>query len=430
MTAPRRHHPRRALVLALCATAALLWLQLPARPTAACGAMVFEQHDERLGGMSGQEVALLVTPTVTRLVVSAGYVDNTGDFAFLLPVGAGPDEVVDGDPRLFYALDEGLAPRITIVDYTSPSSDGGGGGCGCGAADAGGGAGGEQATNVVVVQRGQTDTYDYVVVGASGETSVADWLSAEGFAVPQDYAAAIDTYVGDGWLFLAARVRPDAGERDGVLAPLELAFPGTTADNVVIPFGISAWSLPPDGGLGITLYVLSDGGAAPANYDVVGIASSDVAATSPTTSNYAQVFDSALAGVSDGAFVLEARRELLGYESLSGWVEAAMADGTLPEGLPATARTVADFEADARTALGGPLRIARFRTRLMATQLRDLQLETAAFTEVSDSYYLEWYGSSSAAGDDAGVEVGAFWVGLLAIGFTMGAGLRRRVRGR
>lgn len=264
--------PRRLIA----ALSPLLLLARPA-PAHACGGMIFPAHSERVFGMSDQELLVVFAEAETVLVASAGYQDvSAADLAFVLPLAAAPTDVRDADRALFVALDERSAPRVDIfVD------DGGGGGGGC-AADGGGKGFGDG--DVMVLQRGATATYEWVVVGGDTGTAIAAWLGDAGYTLPADYAAAFDRYVADDWFFFAAKVRPDV--QTAALSPIELHLPPEQPETFEIPLGIAAYSLPPGEPLRITTYLWAGGPVRPADDEARAVDDADLIARSEDETNY------------------------------------------------------------------------------------------------------------------------------------------------
>lgn len=366
------------LLGALALSSALAIAHAPAAH--ACGGMVFPAHEERAGGMSDQELFVAFGDEQTVLVASAGYEGvDAADFAFLLPLASNPAEVRDADPALFIALDEHSAPRISIhLDEGEPS----GGGCG---ARAGGppGDANEQGFGddgeVMVHQRGQTATYEYVVIGGDTGSAVADWLTDEGYPLPADYAAAIDPYVSDGWFFFAAKVLPEAPA--GALAPIELHLPASPPEAFEIPLALAAHSLPPAQPLRITTYLWADGALLPEGYPAEPIDESELVALSDTESNYAELERAVLESDPEGAWIIDASRAIDAAELEYAYEEAlgaGRADPTTSNGA-----FVRDFAE--RLSLGSG-QLTRIRTELRADQLRDMPLRRSAGTNVTNDH--------------------------------------------
>jgi len=395
----------RALTALTVATLAVTLL--PSAPAHACGAMLFEQHESRPGGMSDQEIFVGAMRDETLMVVSAGFAaSDTREFAFLLPIPAVPAQVEDRAPAIFQVLQHGTSPRVFIETLTEGGGDDGG--CGCGSADKAGALGdGGRSTDVEVRDRGETETWEYVVVGGGGEdASVAEWLNAEGFTAPAAMADSIDAYVADGWLFFAARVKPTAGA--GVLAPLQMHFPAVTAAELVVPIGISAESLAPAGQLGITLYLWSVQPLAPKNYALVNAADLQITATSPTESDYETKFEAAAAEGS-GQFVVE-YADAFTAGNFDLWQTSATDAGVALDGDPTSFRDTLAGLVEGSTS--GQL--VRLRTRLTPAQLQDITFEASAQPTTSNEHYVVY---SSGGSSEAGLFAGGLFalLSLLAV---------------
>lgn len=348
----------------------------------ACGGMVFPAHETRAGGMSDQEIFVAFADDETVLVASAGYQGvDTADFAFILPLSSNPAEVRDGDPSLFIALDEHSAPVISI--YLDEGDEPSGLGC----AKSGGGRGdfsngGGDDGEVMVHQRGQTATYEYVVIGGDTGSAIADWLTAEGYALPADYAAALEPYVSDGWFFFAAKVLPEAGS--GALAPIELHLPPSPPEAFEIPLAIAAHSLPPDEPLRITTYLWADGALLPEGYPSQAIPADELVAVSDSESNYAELERAVLDSDPQGAWIIDASRSTEPVELEYAYeraIEAGRADYATSD-----VAYVSGLFARLGATDGGQL--TRVRTELRADQLRDMPLRREAGTSVDNHHEL------------------------------------------
>lgn len=399
----------------------------PSTPAHACGGMAFPSHEERVGGMSDQELLVAFTPDQTVLVASAGYRGvDAADFAFILPLGSSPTEVRDADPALFIALDEHAAPRVSVyLEEDEPAPRG------CGASkeapgDFSNGAGDDG--EVMVHQRGQTATYEYVVIGGDTGSAVADWLTDEGYPLPADYAAALEPYVSDGRFFFAAKVLPQAN--DGALAPIELHLPASPPEAFEIPLGLAAHSLVPGEPLGITTYLWADGAVLPDGYPSSAILDGALEALSPDESNYAELEQAILGSDPGGAWIID-RSGLTTRGELESAYEAAIDAGR--DGATASKVTyVADFEQRLGLTDG---HLTRVRTSLAREQLRDMRLRRSTTTGEAavDNHHTVTYEEGSQGDDGCAIDrhgrAGTMLLLVPALVLLRRGGRRRR-RGR
>ncbi|MCX4242789.1 DUF2330 domain-containing protein [Paraliomyxa miuraensis] len=341
-------------------------LALAPAPARACGGMVFPDHGQRQGGMSDQELLVAFEAQRTVLVASAGYEGiDASDFAFVLPLAQAPTEVLDADPALLLALDEHTAPEVAVHLDEGPDRS-----LGCGAKsgsnDLAGGRG-EGGGDVMVQQRGTTATYEWVVIGGDTGMALADWLGAEGYALPPDYATALDPYVTDGWFFFAAKVRPQA--QDGALVPIELHLPASTPETFEIPFGLASHSLEPDEALGITLYLWSDGAVLPDGRASGRIDPSELVALSDHESNYPELEQMLLGSDPGGTWIIDYGLPTTADELRRAYAEGVDWGRVDPD--QSNEAFIGEFFGRLGSSSG---HLTRLRTELRAEQLHDLRL--------------------------------------------------------
>ncbi len=373
----------------------LLALLFP-RAGHACGGLVFSE--ESPGSMVDQEVLIASGVDRTVLLISVGYSGAAEEFAFLLPLQKAPLAVYDGDQRLFAALAERTAPRVRIMNQQS--SSGGSSGC-CGSLPLAGGAPrGGAPDEIEVIQRGETTTYQYVVVGGKEGGSLQEWLEKERFAVPKAFQGALDEYIKNKWLFLAARLKPKSNR--GSLAPIEIQLPAIPLKELRYPFELSAQSVPPTKRVDVLLYLMSIAPMLPANYDTTRISKSQIRALTESTSNYKEVSDHQLAG---GTFLLEAGQLDLRADEIFGAYLKPDVSTSEEEKPPPLAASYGKLFPE-------PFSLLRLHARLGPANLHDMQFRTAETDEMKqDNVFVVLYSPGSAAG---------------AFGFLLGISLLRR----
>lgn len=348
----------------------------PASRAHACGGMVLPDHGDRVGGMREQEVLVVFEPDRTVLLASAGYKGAGDGAAFLLPVRQNPTEVHEASLDVFLALDELTAPEVTVhVDDGSGEQRtlcGGGAKSGDANDSAGGDFGGEGGDDVMVLQRGTTASYAYEVVGGDTGTGVVAWLEQAGYSLPDDYAAAIEPYVADGYYFLAAKIKP--GVADGALPPLEVHLPASEVEAFSIPFGLAAESLPPGEALNITVYLAAMGGVLPLTDPAARIDSNALVAYSPEATNYQDLYEEATA---DGGWVIDYSEGDFSSSRLVDGLSLAYEAGRAPTNETESVQGFID-----RVPFPS-LRLTRLRTTRSAQQLSDLALRKVTGEDVS-----------------------------------------------
>jgi hypothetical protein len=338
--------------------------------------------EEGGGNLVDQEILIASGAERTVLVVRVGYSDaGKGDFAFLLPIQKAPVAVYDGDPNLFQGLGAKTVPRVTILQESGAGS--GQSGC-CGALGgmktAGAGAPGG-ANEVEVIERGETNTYEYAVVGGKDAGTLAEWLEKEKFVPLEGTQAALDEYVRGKWLFLAAKLKPK-GPR-GSLAPIEIQLPAIPVEELRYPLGLSAQSVPPTKQLEVLLYLMTIGSALPANYGVARIKSTELRALSATESDYKEISNKKLA---TGDFLIEYGAGEVKTDEVFNWEKppASTPEGDKPPPLAESYEKL----------FPQPFSLVRLHARLGATALKDMQFKTVGAEDVKQSNVFVVYHSS------------------------------------
>jgi hypothetical protein len=349
-------------------------------------------NEESAGSIVDQQVVIATGADRTIIVTSVGYTDAQSDFGFLLPLQKAPVAVYDGDPQLFATLEDTTVPRVLILKDSSAGGGTSGGCCGAfpGMAKSGGAAPGGGAA-VEVISRGETNTYEYVVVGGTSGETLAAWLDKERFAPPEGLQSALDAYIQKKWLFLAARLKPKAVR--GSLAPIEIQMPPIPIAELKYPFGLSAQSVPPTKSVDILVYLLSSEPTLPGNYELDQVKSSELRSLSETETNYKEVSNKKL---SKEGFLLEFGRGDFHTDEMFKWADKPekAAEGEPPPALRKSYDTL----------FPKPFSITRLHARLGSTGLRDMTFKSVELSElVKERELLVRYDS----------KVGASAIGLL-----------------
>ncbi len=99
---------------------------------------------------------------------------------------------------------------------------------------------GTSRQGVEVVKELRVGAYDAKVLRAGSSADLIGWLKHNGFAFTEADGAALDGYIKRGWLFVTARLAPDANEsfgRGGMSPPLLVRF---GAKSLVYPLALTA----------------------------------------------------------------------------------------------------------------------------------------------------------------------------------------------
>lgn len=203
----------------------------------ACGAVV---ADSRLEAV--QETALVEIGDGTEAVtlnIATEPGSGATEAAFVMPVPARAGfELADG--KVFAELDRFSQPR---VEYRDVERDFDGDGAGAAPADDG-------ASDITVTDQVTVGPYEVAQLTGTDATSVANWLHANGFTLPDAIGARLAPYLADGWLVVAVHLVPTTA--DFALPPMRLTFP---TDEPVYPMRLSAAA---DTAQPTRLYVLAD----------------------------------------------------------------------------------------------------------------------------------------------------------------------------
>ncbi|MFH1236391.1 MAG: DUF2330 domain-containing protein [Parcubacteria group bacterium] len=176
-----------------------------------------------------QQAVILYDKGVETLVVSTTFRGNADDFAWVVPVPGKP-EVSGGSDELFTSLAE-----LTGYPYTyEPNYYGLGT-----SEDKVGGSG------VTVIETKQIDYYDVTVLTSDEQGALVNWLQEHEFDFPDSASYILNSYIENGWYFVAMRVNPESLDwtdvseqlRTGHATPVVISF---ETDNLVYPLKISS----------------------------------------------------------------------------------------------------------------------------------------------------------------------------------------------
>jgi hypothetical protein len=195
-------------------------------------------------------MAFSISPTQSVLWDQIQYSGAPQDFAWVLPVRAGAKIELSHD-EFFAALDAVTNPVIT-----GPYANcGNRGGAGCGSIAPQGLAAADNApggSGVQVISQGVVGPYDTVTLHASDPNALYAWLVVNSYDIPSSTRPIIDSYVSEGFDFIALRLAPGQGVQ--AMKPVRVVTPGA---GLSLPLRMVAAGV--GANVGITLYVIGEG---------------------------------------------------------------------------------------------------------------------------------------------------------------------------
>jgi hypothetical protein len=251
--------------LIACVTLVIILGRLTLLPVLADGCFVFRWNKKVDINEPAQKAIIVHDAGREDLLLQVKYEGPPEDFGWLIPVPTLPT-VEKGSMKPFYELSQ-LTQRewggFDRAGTLSASSQG------------------SREETVKVIEVKTVGAYEVAVLSARDAGSLARWLKAHDYAIPQEKAGIIDEYIRKGWYFIAAKIQLDqavdfkmassngptspgapakarktlqAQLSSGELHPLLISF---DTPKCVFPLRISAVGSKPSE---VSLYVLSAGG--------------------------------------------------------------------------------------------------------------------------------------------------------------------------
>ncbi len=177
---------------------------------------------------NGQKAVIFYDKGVETLVVSATFQGNANDFGWVIPTPSKPT-VAKGSDELFTSLQTltGVGIENPIPMYGLGTSQD------------------VAKEGVTVIETKQVDYYDVTVLSSTDKKSLVNWLKDNKYNFPSSASYILDSYINNGWYFVAMRINPESLEwsdstnklRTGHATPVSISF--ETA-NIVYPLKISS----------------------------------------------------------------------------------------------------------------------------------------------------------------------------------------------
>jgi hypothetical protein len=247
-------------------------------------------------------MALSISTQQTVLWDQIRYAGEPSEFAWVLPVKPGARIELASD-AWFDVLDAATGPLVVPPDFEcseSASSCSGetaslvrrlpvGSAMGCGDGAEAGALELPDLDGVDVVSHGSAGPYETVVLHGDEPGALQNWLADHGYVIDEDISPLIDSYVEDGFDFVALRLVPSAGIQQ--MRPVRVIQPGAVP---VLPLRMVAAGSAEKTAL--SLFVITEGRYTPSNFPEGRIENTSLTYDfSDGTSNYGALRDAVFA---------------------------------------------------------------------------------------------------------------------------------------
>lgn len=230
----------------------------------ACGACIVPPAESTV--VTGHRMALSISPKQTVLWDQIEYAGDPGSFAWVLPVKPGAIIQLSTD-AWFDTLDATTTTQIVQpqIRCDNDSSFGCGGnakavgptvasadGSSCALCEDTGNSGMPAPPPVTVVSRGSVGPYSMVTLSTDTPGALNTWLTENGFALDPSTQPVVDTYVAEGFDFIALKLLPLKDV--SAMKPVRVIQPGA---NPTLPLRMVA--IGTGANVALTLFVISEG---------------------------------------------------------------------------------------------------------------------------------------------------------------------------
>lgn len=186
------------------------------------------------------EQALIVFGEGREEIITRFHLESEGPgAAVIVPVPAVPEVGVLENDQIFQYLEEVTRPEVrtreVLVWDSLPRT----------------GAGADAPEGVNLFGREVIGGYDVAQLGATDVVALQSWLDENGYTVPAGAAPILQSYIDDGWKFVAVKLAPTQSA-NGTLSPLRLLF---EAQEIVYPMRLGVLA---EHTLDVQLYVVAD----------------------------------------------------------------------------------------------------------------------------------------------------------------------------
>jgi Uncharacterized protein conserved in bacteria (DUF2330) len=341
----------------------------------ACGGCIVSQTETTQ--VTGHRMILSVSKDQTTLWDQITYSGDPKSFAWVLPIKGTVDVGLSSD-AMFTALEQATAVSVNSPTINCLPPD-----CVGGPPNAGGGdstgTGGEGGSGVIVVAEEVVGPYATVQLSSQDPNALKNWLIDNGYNLPADISPIVDSYVAEGFNFLALKLVPGLGINS--MRPVRITSMGASPTLPLRMVAAGTGQTTP-----ITLFLMGEGRYEPSNFPTFTIdASKLVWDWDTSSSNYAKVRQAEYDASQGKAWQIEAGEPFSRYwfeDSLRWSAEFDPANsgyGLDPMGPSALDECNADLQALFSTIPDVNLWVTRMTAELSRAALgTDLGLQAAA----------------------------------------------------
>jgi hypothetical protein len=281
-------------ITAACAAVATAITVHP-RDAAACGGC-FHPPTQTASDITDERMLLSVSTMQSTLYDQIQYAGSPASFAWVLPIHGTVDVGLSADV-LFDSIDVLTATTIVAPTPNCPPPN-----CpfnSAGMAAGSGDASGAVAPAVTVTKQENVGPYATVQLHSTDPNALENWLSQNGFMIPDAVQPVVAEYITEGFDFLAMKLLPNQGVQS--MRPVRVTTPGASLS---LPLRMA--SVGTGVQVGITIWVVSDGRYEPQNYPFFYIDESQIVWDfSTNSSNYTTLRAANEAALNGGGWELE-----------------------------------------------------------------------------------------------------------------------------
>ncbi len=234
------------------------------RQAAACGGCF--QPSQTVTDITDERMLLSVSTTQSTLFDQIRYSGSPSSFAWVLPIHGTVTVGLSADV-LFNSIDAVTATQINPPPQNCPSPN-----CNSNSAPSAGLAednGGGGGSPVQILAQANVGPYATVQLHSTDSSALDAWLATNGFNIPAAVQPILDSYVKEGFDFLAMKLLPNQGVNS--MRPVRVT---TTGASFSLPLRMA--SVGTGAITGITIWVVAEGRYEPQNFPFFHIEDSEI----------------------------------------------------------------------------------------------------------------------------------------------------------